>query len=111
MREGGFDNLKAFVVKNEILWPQYYQGKGVASDLSRGLGIDAIPAVHLVGQEGKLFSLDAGGKLEALILELINWKSPKDADVDASSSPAGPWIARSGHGVGSQSAERETGPL
>ena len=76
--EGGFDKLKAFVAENEIPWPQYYQGDGWESEFSLGLGINSIPTVFLVDQKGKLFSVDAGGKLEALILELMNRKAPKD---------------------------------
>ncbi len=68
--EGGLDRLKAFVTKNEIPWSQYYQGHGWESDFSQHLGIDSTPAVFLVDQNGKLVSLDAGGKLETLILEL-----------------------------------------
>src|SRR6185437_15827317 len=70
--EGGFDQLKAFVAKNEIPWPQYYEGKGWEGEFSEGWGINSIPAVFLVDQEGKLCSVDAGGKLEALILGLTN---------------------------------------
>ena len=70
--EGGLDCLKAFVSKNEIPWPQYYQGHGGESDFSRSLGVNQIPTVFLVDQKGKLFSLDAGGKLESLINSAIN---------------------------------------
>jgi thiol-disulfide isomerase/thioredoxin len=83
--EGGFDKLKAFVAKNEIPWPQYYEGNSGESDFLRGLGINSIPTVFLVDREGKLFSVDAGAKLEKLILELMNReKSPKD---DAAERP------------------------
>ena len=68
---------KAFVAKNEIPWPQYYQGNGGESEFSRGLGINSIPAVFLVDQKGKLFSLDARGKLETLIPELMNRQSSR----------------------------------
>ena len=76
--EGGLDRLKAFVAKNEIPWPQYYQGHGWESDFSRGLGIDSIPTMFLVDQQGKLFSLDARARLETLIIELMNRKALKD---------------------------------
>jgi thiol-disulfide isomerase/thioredoxin len=76
--EGGLDKLRAFVAKNEISWPQYYQGNGGESDFSRSLGINSIPTVFLVDQKGKLFSLDAGDKLETLILELMNRVVTKD---------------------------------
>jgi thiol-disulfide isomerase/thioredoxin len=85
--EGGLDKLKAFVAKNEIPWPQYYQGNGVDSDFARGLGINSIPTVFLVDQKGKLFSLDAGGKLETLIPELMNRKVTKDDRAEGRRSP------------------------
>jgi thiol-disulfide isomerase/thioredoxin len=69
--EGGLDKLKTFVAKNQIPWPQYYQGHGWESDFSQRLGIEAIPTVFLVNQEGKLVSLSAGDKLETLINALI----------------------------------------
>jgi thiol-disulfide isomerase/thioredoxin len=76
--EGGLDKLKAFVARNDIPWPQYYQGNGFESDFSLGLGVNSIPTVFLVDQQGKLFSLDAGGKLETLIPELMSRTPPKD---------------------------------
>jgi len=69
--EGGLDKLKDFVAKNEITWPQYYQGKGWESEFSRGWGINAIPAVFIVDTEGKLASINARGKLEEMIPDLL----------------------------------------
>jgi thiol-disulfide isomerase/thioredoxin len=69
--EGGYDKLKAFVEKNKIEWPQYYQGNGWESDFSMSWGISAIPAVFAVDADGNLFSNDARGKLEELIPELL----------------------------------------
>ena len=69
--EGGLDKLKAFVAKNQIEWPQFYQGNGWQSEFSKGWGINAIPAVFLVGADGNLASVDARGKLEQLIPEQL----------------------------------------
>jgi thiol-disulfide isomerase/thioredoxin len=68
---GGLDKLKAFVAKNEITWPQYYQGKGWESDFSRGWGINSIPAVFVVDPQGKLYSVNARGKLDEIIPDLL----------------------------------------
>ena len=65
--EGGLDKLKEFVAKNEIPWPQYYQGDGWESDFSSGLGISSIPQLFLVAADGTLASVDARGKLDELI--------------------------------------------
>ena len=65
------DKLKEFVAKNEITWPQFYQGNGWESDFSRGWGINAIPAVFVVDSQGKLHSINARGKLGEMIPELL----------------------------------------
>jgi thiol-disulfide isomerase/thioredoxin len=79
--DGGFDKLKAFVAKNDIPWPQYYQGNHWQSEFSKSWGVNSIPAVFLVDREGKLFSTDAGGNLESLIRELMERKALKDGSV------------------------------
>jgi len=53
-KDGGLDALKAFVTKEGISWPQYYQGDGGNSRFSTSWGIDSIPTVFLVDQEGKI---------------------------------------------------------
>ena len=73
---GGLDALKAFVAKNEITWPQYYQGKGWESEFSVSWGIDSIPRVFIVDADGKLASVDAGGKLDTMIPELLKKAHP-----------------------------------
>jgi len=78
--EGGLDKLKDFVAKNEIGWPQYYQGNGWESEFSRSWGINSIPAVFIVDADGKLHSVEARGKLDTMIPELLK---------KAKSSPAG----------------------
>ena len=74
---GGLDKLKAFVTKEGIAWPQYFQGDGSDSKFSVSWGINSIPTVFLVDQEGKLFSVEARGKLETMIPELLNRPVPK----------------------------------
>ena len=69
--EGGLDKLKAFVAKNEIAWPQYYQGQGWESEFSTRVGISSIPQLFLVDAEGRLASIDARRKLETLIPEYL----------------------------------------
>jgi thiol-disulfide isomerase/thioredoxin len=75
--QGGLDALKKFVKEREIPWPQYYQGKGWESGFSRSWGINSIPTMFLVDQEGKLVSVEARGKLEELIPELLAKKTEK----------------------------------
>ncbi len=73
--QGGLDKLTKYVKDNGIEWPQYYQGNGWSSEFSRGWGINSIPTMFLVDSEGKLFSVDARGKLDKLIPELLKKKA------------------------------------
>jgi len=74
---GGLEQLKALVTKEGIAWPQYFQGDGSDSKFSTSWGINAIPTVFLVDQQGKLVSVEARGKLETMIPELLNRPVPK----------------------------------
>ena len=69
--QGGLDKLKAFVKKEEIAWPQYYQGKGWESEFSKSWGINSIPCMFIVDRDGKLASVDAREHIETLIPELL----------------------------------------
>ncbi|WP_435016725.1 redoxin family protein [Tundrisphaera sp. TA3] len=70
--DGGLDKLKEYVEKNDIQWPQYYQGNYWESEFSMGWGINAIPCVFLVDAEGNLASVQARGKLEEMIPEYLS---------------------------------------
>jgi thiol-disulfide isomerase/thioredoxin len=69
--QGGLGRLREFVAKNEIPWPQYYDGKGWDGPLVEELGIRAIPAVFLIDADGILAAIDARSKLETLIPEQL----------------------------------------
>ncbi len=73
--EGGLDQLKKFVKENDIRWPQYYQGKFWEGDFSRSWGIQAIPAMFVVDTNGKLYSVQARGKLDEMIPALLKKKT------------------------------------
>jgi thiol-disulfide isomerase/thioredoxin len=70
-KDGGLDKLKSFVEKNEISWPQYYQGNYWTSEFSSSWGINSIPCVFVVDADGKLYSTEARGRLEEIIPELL----------------------------------------
>jgi thiol-disulfide isomerase/thioredoxin len=72
--EGGLDKLTAFVQENGIAWPQYYQGNGWKSAFSSSWGINSIPRVFVVDQSGKLFSVEARGRLDTIIPDLLKDK-------------------------------------
>lgn len=69
--KGGLDKLKNFVEKNEIAWPQYYQGNYWNSEFSKSWGINSIPCVFIVDADGNLYSTEARGQLEELIPALL----------------------------------------
>ncbi|QOI99638.1 MAG: TlpA family protein disulfide reductase [Phycisphaeraceae bacterium] len=69
--KGGKDKLLDYVKKNEIGWPQYYQGNFWDSEFSVSWGINSIPAIFVVDHEGKLHSTRARGELEKIVNDLI----------------------------------------
>jgi thiol-disulfide isomerase/thioredoxin len=77
-KRGGLEKLKAFVAKEGISWPQYFQGDGWESPFSASWGISGIPAVFVVDQDGKLVSIEASGQLETIIPELLNRPVPEE---------------------------------
>ena len=69
--KGGLTKLKEFVAKNDIAWPQYFQGNFWQSEFSSSWGINSIPALFVVDADGNLASTNARGKLEELLSTLI----------------------------------------
>lgn len=69
--DGGLEALKKYVDENEIAWPQYYQGNGWASEFSSSWGINGIPTLFAIDKKGNLHTVQARGKVEELIHELL----------------------------------------
>jgi thiol-disulfide isomerase/thioredoxin len=67
---GGYDLLKAFVEKNKIDWPQFYDPEG-KHEFALDWGVNSIPTIFAVDADGNLASLDAAGQLETLIPNLL----------------------------------------
>ena len=57
--------LDAFLAKNKMTWPQYFDGKGWQNEVSGQYGIKGIPATFLLDREGKITGRNLRG--EALI--------------------------------------------
>ncbi len=69
---GGLKNLKSFVKKHEIPWPQFYtEGEGGDPDFSRNWGVYSIPSLFVIDKKGRLRSTTARGKLETLVPKLL----------------------------------------
>lgn len=61
-----------FAAKNEMPWPQYFDGKWWKNDYAAKFGISAIPAMFLLDKDGKIAATDARGeKLEAEVKRLL----------------------------------------
>jgi thiol-disulfide isomerase/thioredoxin len=72
---GGRKVLAHYCKENGITWPQYYQGNGWDSEFSASWGINAIPGVFVIDQEGKLYSVKARARLEEIIQTLLGSES------------------------------------
>lgn len=68
------DALEKFVADNHVAWPQYFDGKGWDNAISSHYGIQAIPAMFLLGKDGKLAVENPGHTLEAQIAKLLGSK-------------------------------------
>jgi thiol-disulfide isomerase/thioredoxin len=61
-----------FTVKQEMPWPQYFDGKWWKNDYAVKFGIQSIPAMFLLDKEGRIAATDARGeKLEAEVKRLL----------------------------------------
>ena len=59
--------LTKFIKDKEMPWPQYFDGKGWDNEISSRFGVRSIPAMWLVGKDGKLVSTNVRGQLEAMV--------------------------------------------
>jgi thiol-disulfide isomerase/thioredoxin len=69
--QGGLTKLKDYVAKNQVAWPQFYQGNGWNSDFSTSWGINSIPCVFLIDKNGNLAEITYPEGLEAKIKKLL----------------------------------------
>ena len=64
--------LVDFVTKNEMPWPQYFDGKWWKNDYATQFGVASIPAMFLLDKNGNIASQEARGpKLEAEVKRLL----------------------------------------
>lgn len=69
--KGGLTKLREYCEKEDVTWPQYYQGNYWDGEFSVSWGINSIPQLFIIDKEGNLHSVKARGKLETLIPELL----------------------------------------
>ena len=72
-KAGDRQKLLDFIAKENMPWPQHYDGKFWKNEYVVQYGIQAIPAMFLLGPDGKVATTDARGeKLEAEVKRLLN---------------------------------------
>jgi thiol-disulfide isomerase/thioredoxin len=63
--------MTSFAAENGMVWPQYFDGQGWSNALARQYGVNAIPAMWLIGKDGKLITKDAREDLDADIARAL----------------------------------------
>ena len=69
--------LKRFIEKENMPWPQFFDGKGWSNSLAKKHGIRSIPAMWLVDKQGNLVDLNARANLEQKVEDLLGAPSPR----------------------------------
>jgi thiol-disulfide isomerase/thioredoxin len=70
--EAAKKKMTDFTAKNSMPWPQYFDGKFWKGDYVAQFGIEGIPAMFLLDQQGNIVATEARGpKLEAEIKRLL----------------------------------------
>jgi thiol-disulfide isomerase/thioredoxin len=65
------EDLVRFIKKNEMAWPQYFDGKHWNNDISFRFGINSVPTQWLVDKKGILRELNARHDLERSVERLL----------------------------------------
>ena len=65
------EKLEAFVDKNGMGWPQFFDGKVWRNRLAKEYGIRSISTLWLIDKGGNLVDLKAGSNLEQKVKKLL----------------------------------------
>ena len=63
--------LNDFTTQNGMVWPQYFDGQGWSNSIARANGVHAIPAMWLIGKDGRLITKDAREDLDGDIARAL----------------------------------------
>ncbi len=64
--------LTSFIAKENMTWPQYFDGKGWQNKVSTSYGINSIPATFLLDKEGKILAKGLrGDSLEQAVAKAL----------------------------------------
>jgi peroxiredoxin len=64
--------LAGFIKKNDMTWPQYFDGQGFDNALAAKYGIQSIPSTYLIDQKGNIIATNLRGEeLETAVAKAI----------------------------------------
>ncbi|MEG2341435.1 MAG: TlpA disulfide reductase family protein [Odoribacter sp.] len=64
--------LEAYLKKNDITWPQHFDGKGWGNEIARKMGVNSAPTMFLLDKKGGIYSKNArGAELDKALNELM----------------------------------------
>ncbi|MEM7048199.1 MAG: TlpA disulfide reductase family protein [Acidobacteriota bacterium] len=55
-------DLRSFLLRHDITWPQVHERAGTQSDIARRFGVEAVPVTVLVDSAGRVVARDLRGK-------------------------------------------------
>lgn len=82
------DKLANFVAKEEIAWPQYFDGEGWDNEIARRYGIESIPATFLIGPDGLIEASEAPVDTLRARIESLLASAESTTEPAAESAPA-----------------------
>jgi thiol-disulfide isomerase/thioredoxin len=65
------DAMLAFAKEHDMAWPQYFDGRGWDNAISSSFGVSEIPAMLLIGKDGKVVKPDGSGDLSHQVGKLV----------------------------------------
>jgi thiol-disulfide isomerase/thioredoxin len=66
------DALLTFTAQNGMVWPQFFDGQGWDNAIAKANGVHSIPAMWLIGKDGRIITRDARDDLEVEVEHLVN---------------------------------------
>jgi thiol-disulfide isomerase/thioredoxin len=63
--------LLDFIKQHDMPWPQFFDGQGWDNAIASANGIHSIPAMWLIGKDGKMISQDAEDDLDGAIAKAL----------------------------------------
>ena len=65
------NELVTFTNDNGMAWPQYFDGRGWGNEIASSNGVRSIPAMWLIGKDGKLITKNAREDLDGDVAQAL----------------------------------------